>query len=96
MTDTNITLTEPGAQQVQISGGQPDTVVILSDTNAGRVQVSRDSSEAITVVRPSPGAGGLDGFPVFVSSPKNGDVISFNGSAFTNRAQVELTDGGNF
>lgn len=73
-----------------------DTVVILSDTNAARVQVSRDTSEAITVVRPSPGSGGLDGYPVFVSAPKTGDVISFNGSAFVNRGQTELTDGGNF
>lgn len=38
----------------------------------------------------------IGGIPVFVSSPQNGDVISFNGAAFINRAQVELTDGGNF
>lgn len=73
-----------------------DTIVILSDTSAARVQVSRDSSESVTIVRPSPGAGGLDGYPVFVSAPQQGDVISFNGSAFVNRVQTELTDGGNF
>ncbi len=73
-----------------------DTVVILSDTGASRVQVTKDASDSVTVVRPQPGAGGIDGFPVFVSSPQNGDVISFNGAAFINRAQVELTDGGNF
>ena len=73
-----------------------DTVVILSDTGAARVQVTKDASDSVTVVRPTPGAGGIDGFPVFVSSPQNGDVISFNGAAFINRAQVELTDGDNF
>ena len=73
-----------------------DTVVILSDTGAARVQVTKDASDSVTVVRPTPGAGCIDGFPVFVSSPQNGDVISFNGAAFINRAQVELTDGGNF
>lgn len=73
-----------------------EKVVILSDTSASRVEISRDSSEAVTVVRPSPGAGGLDGYPIFISAPNPGDVISFNGSAFINRRQTELTDGGNF
>lgn len=95
MSDTAIVISEPGASQVQVSGGQPDTVVIVSDATASRVVVGRDSSDAINVVRPIYG-NGLDGFPVSVKNPKLGDVISFNGGAFTNRDQTELTDGGNF
>lgn len=72
-----------------------ETVVIVSDNTAGQVSVTKDASDAINVVRPSMG-NGLDGFAVIVKSPKVGDVISFNGAVFTNRAQVELTDGGNF
>lgn len=72
-----------------------DTVVIVSDQIAARVRVEKDSSDGIEVVRPNYG-NGIDGFPVVVSSPKLGDVISFNGAAFTNRDQTDLTDGGNF
>lgn len=96
MSDQAITVLQPGAQQVEVSGGQLDTVVIVSDNSAGRVQVSKDSSDAISVVRPSAGSGGLDGVPVIVANPKLGDVISFNGAVFTNRDQTDLTDGGNF
>lgn len=95
MSEANIYITEPSAQQVAVSGGQTDTVVVVSDATAARVVVERDSSESINVVRPAYG-NGLDGFPVVVSSPKVGDVISFNGAAFTNRDQTDLTDGGNF
>lgn len=72
-----------------------DTVVIVSDQGAARIRVTKDSSDGIDVVRPAYG-NGIDGFPVVVSSPKAGDVISFNGAAFTNRDQTDLTDGGNF
>lgn len=95
MSGAGLTILEPGAAQVQVSGGQTDTVVIVSDATASRVVVGRDSSDAINVVRPSYG-NGLDGFPVVVSSPKVGDVISFTGASFTNRDQADLTDGGNF
>lgn len=95
MSDANIIITEPSAQQVAVSGGQVDTVVVVSDATAARVVVERDSSDSVNVVRPAYG-NGLDGFPVVVSSPKVGDVISFNGAAFTNRDQTDLTDGGNF
>lgn len=95
MSGAGLTILEPGASQVQVSGGTAGTVVIVSDAAASRMVVERDSSDAINVVRPAYGSG-LDGFPVVVSSPKVGDVISFNGGAFTNRDQADLTDGGNF
>ena len=95
MIDAAVVISEPGASQVQVSGGVPDTVVIVSDATASRVVVGRDSSDSISVVRPAYG-NGLDGFPVNITSPKVGDVVSFNGAAFINRDQTDLTDGGNF
>ncbi len=95
MSDPSLVITEPGAAQVNVSGGLPDTVVIVSDNTAARLIVERDSSDAIDVVRPAFG-NGLDGYPVSVRNPKLGDVISFNGGAFINRDQTDLTDGGNF
>lgn len=95
MSDTAIVISEPGAAQVNVSGGVADTVVIVSDNTAARLIVGRDSSDAINVVRPSYG-NGIDGIPVNVKNPKVGDVLSFNGGAFTNRDQTDLTDGGNF
>ncbi|MBF9235577.1 hypothetical protein [Microvirga alba] len=95
MSDQTIIVSEPGASQVHVNGGAPDTVVIVSDQTASRVIVGRDSSDAINVVRPAYG-NGLDGIPVNVTNPKMGDVISFNGAVFTNRDQTDLTDGGNF
>lgn len=72
-----------------------ETVVIVADTSASRVEVAADSSGAINVFNPAGGAG-LDGYAVRVENPQVGDVISFNGAVFANRRQVELTDGGNF
>lgn len=42
------------------------------------------------------GSTGLGGYDVQIADIQSGDVIAFNGSAFTNKRQVELTDGGNF
>lgn len=38
----------------------------------------------------------ISGIPVQLSSPQANDVLSFTGTVFTNRANYELTDGGNF
>lgn len=95
MSDTTLVISEPSAGQVNVAGEMPDTVVIVSDNTAARLIVERDSSDAINVTRPAVG-NGLDGYPVNVRNPKLGDVISFNGGAFINRDQTDLTDGGNF
>lgn len=38
----------------------------------------------------------LQGYNLSISDPQNGDVLSFSGPVIVNRAQVDLTDGGNF
>lgn len=47
-----------------------------------------------------PGTGGSDtslgGFPLSVAGASDGDVLGFNGTAWYNRPQETLADGGNF
>lgn len=38
----------------------------------------------------------IAGYPVSIIDPTVNDVLSFTGAGFTNRKQIELTDGGNF
>lgn len=44
----------------------------------------------------NPGPNAIGGYPITVASATNGDVLSFNGSAWYNRLQETLADGGNF
>lgn len=43
-----------------------------------------------------PGPSEIGGYPISIASAATGDVLSFNGSAWYNRSELTLTDGGNF
>lgn len=68
--------------------------------NGERAVLIRGAQQRIQVsVNAGPvggGASGLGGYDVQIANIQSGDVIAFNGTVFTNKRQVELTDGGNF
>lgn len=72
-----------------------EAIYIVADSSVQSVEVVENQGQPIAVVDPS-GGYGLDGVPVLVRNPRIGDVISFNGAVFANRAQEDITDGGNF
>lgn len=87
-------------------------VITESSTNVVEVSQPPSISETIDAAPPQivevvasgpqgpPGPSGnsdIGGYPTSgISSPINGDVLGFNGSAWYNRAQETLSDGGNF
>lgn len=70
-------------------------IYIVADSSVQSVEVVENQGQPIQVVDPA-GGYGIDGVPVLVKNPQLGDVISFNGAVFANRAQTDITDGGNF
>lgn len=67
-------------------------------TDQGRLAVGLGQSSYSAMAKQSE-TGNTDsiaGFPVELVNPQANDVLSFTGSGFTNRANLELTDGGNF
>lgn len=57
--------------------------------------------ELIAGIPGPPGPPGKDGselanFPIAISGPQSGDLLKFNGSAWTNEPSADLVDGGNF
>lgn len=43
-----------------------------------------------------PGPNDIGGYPVSISNPAQSDVLSFTSLTWSNTAQAEITDGGNF
>lgn len=74
-------------RRVVVERGERTVLIRGSDR---RIQV------AINAGPVAGGASGLGGYDVQIANIQTGDVIAFNGTAFTNKRQVELTDGGNF
>lgn len=70
-------------------------IYIVADSSVQSVEVVENQGQPIQVIDPS-GGYGIDGVPVLIREPKIGDVISYNGAVFANRAQTDITDGGNF
>ena len=74
-------------RRVVVQNGEQSILIRGSEQ---RIQVSLNGGAV------GGGSSGLDGYGVQISDIRNGDVIAYNGSVFTNKRQVELTDGGNF
>ena len=53
-------------------------------------------SEAVQGPQGAPGNNLVGGYNVQLTNPQLGDVLSFGGDKFINRAAADLTDGGNF
>lgn len=45
---------------------------------------------------PGPPGDAAENFPIAVEQPKAGDILKFNGAAWSNNPAAELIDGGNF
>lgn len=71
---------ENGTKEITVYGAERRSVIYLRGGTTGS------------------GGGGntIAGYPVSIVDPTVNDVISFTGAGFTNRKQIELTDGGNF
>lgn len=95
MTDGVFIVSDSSLQTVEVVEIPAGTVVVTEDQGSQSFDIVENSSVPMQVVDSQYGVG-LDGFPVLVANPQPGDVISYMGSAFRNRAQTDLTDGGNF
>lgn len=86
-------------------------IVVVENASDARLLVVENDEKTITVqggenriaismVTAVAGGGGssnqIGGVPVALDSLIAGDVLAYNGNAFANKRQVELTDGGNF
>lgn len=81
---------------------QPVSSVEVSDDNLVAVELSLVNAGPIGPAGPQgpQGTPGPDnviaGYPVVLNDLTQYDVLSFTDNSFTNRKQIELTDGGNF
>lgn len=96
MTGAVCIVSDTTAQSVEVVATPIDPVVVVEESGAQTFEIVENSSPAIQVIDPQTGGFGIDGVPVIVRDPKVGDVISYNGAVFANRAQEDITDGGNF
>lgn len=95
-----------------IEVGQPDVVVVVEPQPAEVVQVvsvgpqgPAGQAGAQGPVGPAgpqgpPGTGSdatsIQGYPVSLSAGQTDDLLYFTGTAWSNKPQVQVTDGGNF
>lgn len=88
-----------------------DTIIVTSDgttlqvvsTPAAVVEVIQPVTSIVEVAAAGPqgppgpsGGSTIGGHPVVVTSAQNGDLLGFNGTSWYNRADTDVTDGGNF
>lgn len=95
MTDVVSIVRDSSLETHEIIEIASDVVVVVEDTGADNVQITENTSPPLVVVD-NTASGAIDGYPVSISAPETGDVISYMSGVFTNRRQIELTDGGNF
>lgn len=75
---------------------------VVVETGHKQITVRGSETRSVVYVRGGTTGGGgsnatsIAGYPVSITNPTEFDVLSFTGSGFANRRQIELTDGGNF
>lgn len=84
---------DQAALQGQLNRGEPYLI-----TNEGRLAVGTGSTsyEAMAKQEEVLNVSNIGGIPVSIENPQVNDVLYFTGTTIESRAQVELTDGGNF
>ena len=81
---------------------QPQSSVVINNNNSASIEVSLvnagpQGQQGIQGPQGNPGPDNvIAGYPVVLSNLTQYDVLAFSDNSFTNRKQIELTDGGNF
>lgn len=91
---------------------QPQSSVVIVDGNNISIDIVNEQSVGIEVSLTNAGPQGpqgiqgpqgnpgpdnvIAGYPVVLNDLTQYDVLAFSDNSFTNRKQIELTDGGNF
>lgn len=91
---------------------QPQSSVVIIDGNSVSIDIVNEEAIGIEVSLTNAGPQGpkgdkgdkgdpgtdnvIAGYPVVLSDLTQYDVLAFSDNSFTNRKQIELTDGGNF
>ena len=88
---------------------QPQSSVVIIDGNSVSIDIINEEAISIEVSLVNSGPPGpkgdkgdpgsdnsIAGYPVVLDDLTQYDVLSFIDNSFTNRKQIELTDGGNF
>lgn len=74
--------------------------ILQINTTTNKVQVNQTSVQKLVVgaVGPQgpPGLATIGGYGFNISGLTSGDILGFNGSAWYNRDDNSITDGGNF
>lgn len=95
MTDRVSIIADTSTDSVEVITIQDGIVVVTEDQGSESFHIIENAGAIIDVIDQN-GGGSLGGVPVVIGNPQIGDVVSFDGVAFRNRRQIELTDGGNF
>lgn len=84
---------DAAASAGKLASGEP---YLITDEARLAVGISGTEYAAMARLEETENITNIAGYEMDVNNPQPNDVLTFNGSVFTNRAQVELTDGGNF
>jgi hypothetical protein len=71
----------------------PQVVEVVSDPNPQVIEVVAAGPQGPAG---TPGPNSIGGYGFAIEDEVNGDVLGFNGTAWYNRRQETLSDGGNF
>lgn len=85
---------------VRVDGNSGSRRVVVENGTKEITVYGAERRSVIYVRGGTTGSGGngniIAGYPVSIVDPTVNDVLSFTGAGFTNRKQIEITDGGNF
>jgi hypothetical protein len=84
---------------VVVDNASDDRLLVVENDEKTITVTGGENRIAISMVTAVGGGGSsnsIGGLPVALNSLIAGDVLAYNGTAFANKRQVELTDGGNF
>jgi hypothetical protein len=95
MTDSVVIVSDTANQNVNAIELTSDLIVIAENISSQTFEIIENNSYQMQVIDQNP-ANNIDGIPVIIGNPQQGDVISYSGAVFRNRSQLDLTDGGNF
>jgi hypothetical protein len=95
MTDSVVIVSDTANQNVNAIELTSDLIVITENISSQTFEIIENNSYQMQVIDQNP-ANNIDGIPVIIGNPQQGDVISYSGAVFRNRSQLDLTDGGNF
>jgi len=95
MPDLVVIVSDSANQNVNTVEITSDLIVISENSASQTFEIIENNSYQLQVIDQS-SANNIDGIPVIIGDPQQGDVISYSGAVFRNRSQFDLTDGGNF